>query len=194
MGQLSFFSAEAMPPEVTDLSGLLAGPGQMVTAGSGARISVVVDEMWRARAVARQIEEAGLPVEIARSEEGRRLVRTDVVPELSTLARSWTRGAVKSVPTTWVPGARELRMWALAAGYGENDGERFVLGLDAHAPESHPQLALALMRAGIAPTLIGTRGARPGLRIAGRRRLMRLAENIGEPPEDADPGLGWPRF
>lgn len=194
MGQLSFFSAEATPPAVTDLSGLLAGPGQMVSGGAGARISVVVDESWRARAVAELIEDAGLSVETTRSEEGRPLVRTSVVPELAALAREWTRGAVKAVPETWVPDARELRMWAVAAGYGEHDGDRFVLGLDPHAPDSHPQLALALLRAGIAPTLIGTRGPRPGLRIAGRRRLMRLAECIGEPPADAGPSLGWPRF
>jgi hypothetical protein len=194
VGQLSFFSAEATPPAVTDLSGLLAGPGQTVSSAAGARISVVIDEPWRARAVAQLIDEAGLLVEIARSEEGRQLVRTGVVPELSTLAREWTRGAVKAVPPTWVPDARELRMWAVAAGYGENGGERFVLGLDPHAPDTHPQLALALMRAGIAPTLIGTRGPRPGLRIAGRRRLLRLMESIGDPPPDADPDLGWPRF
>ena len=39
-----------------------------------------------------------------------------------------------------------------------------------------------MMRVGIAPTLIGTRGARPALRISGRRRLSRLVENVGEPP------------
>jgi len=194
VGQLSFFSAEATPPAVTDLSGLLAGPGQMVSVGAGARISVVVDEPWRAHAVAQLIEATGLLVEITRSEEGRPLVRTGVVPKLATLSREWTRGAVKAVPEGWVPDARELRMWAVAAGYGENGGERFVLGLDPHAPDSHPQLALALMRAGIAPTLIGTRGPRPGLRIAGRRRLSRLAESIGEPPAGAGPDLGWPRF
>ncbi len=166
----------------------------MVSFGAGARISVVVDEQWRARAVAQLIEEAELPAEITRSEEGRPLVRTGVAPELAALAREWTRGAVKAVPEMWVPDSRELRIWAIAAGYGEHDGERFVLGLDPHAPDSHPQLALALMRAGIAPTLIGTRGPRPGLRIAGRRRLMRLAECIGEPPADAGPSLGWPRF
>jgi len=192
VGQLSFFSAESVPPAVTDLSGLLAGPGQVVTSGGRARVSIVVDAAWRARAVAALMTECGLQAEITQSEEGRPLVRTQAVPDLAPLAAQWTLGAVKAVPPGWVPGPRELRIWALAAGYGENGGERFVLALDPHAPETHAQLAQSMMRAGIAPTLIGTRGANPGLRIAGRRRLMRLAENIGEPPADAELGIGWP--
>ncbi len=155
-------------------------------------MSIVVDAAWRARAVAALMTECGLQAEIAQSEEGHPLVRTQAVPDLAPLATQWTRGAVKAVPPGWVPGPRELRIWALAAGYGENGGERFVLALDPHAPETHAQLAQSMMRAGIAPTLIGTRGANPGLRLAGRRRLMRLAENIGEPPADAELGIGWP--
>jgi len=194
VGQLSFFSAESVPPAVTDLSGLLAGTGQVVTANSAARVSVVVAQSWRARAIAGFVEECGLAAEIVQSQEGHPLVRTETVLDLAPLASQWTKGAVKSVPHGWVPGPRELRIWALADGYGENDGERFVLGLDPHAPETHTPLSLALIRAGIAPTLIGTRGASPGLRITGRRRLTRLAENIGSPPAAADPDLGWPRF
>jgi len=48
------------------------------------------------------------------------------------------------------------------------------------------------MRIGIAPTLIGTRGARPALRIGGRRRLSRLVENVGEPPEAIEALPYWP--
>lgn len=192
MSQLSFFSAESVPPAVTDLSGLLAGTGQLVAAERRARISVVVAADWRARAVAAFIRECGLEAELTTSREGHPLVRTGSVPDLAPLASQWTKGAVKAVPTGWVPGPRELRVWALAAGYGENGGERFVLGLDPHAPDTHGPLAQSLMRAGIAPTLIGTRGAGPGLRIIGRRRLTRLAENIGSAPRDADPSCGWP--
>lgn len=194
MGQLSFFSAESVPPAVTDLSGLLAGPGQVVSSAGRARISAVVDAQWRARAVAAAIEECGLTPEITRSEEGRPLVRTEAVAELAALASQWTKGAVKAAPRGWVPGSRELRIWALAAGYGENDGERFVLGLDPHASDTHPALAESLMRAGIAPTLIGTRSSSPGLRISGRRRLTRLAENIGQAPSDIEPQVFWPTF
>ena len=192
VGQLSFFSAESVPPAITDLSGLLAGPGQVVTSGPGARVSVVVDAAWRTRPIAVLIEETGCSAEITTSDEGHPLVRTAVDEALAPLASQWTRGAIKSVPLGWVPGPRELRIWALAAGYGENGGERFVLGLDPRAPDTHAPLAQALIRAGIAPTMIGTRGANPGLRITGRRRLTRLAENIGEPPPDVDPAIGWP--
>ena len=88
------------------------------------------------------------------------------------------------MPPQWLPGPRELRAWTLAAGSPEAD--RYLLGLDPHAPDTHSPLASALMRVGIAPTLIGTRGARPALRISGRRRLSRLVENVGEPPGDVE--------
>ncbi|RRQ27951.1 hypothetical protein DK926_11305 [Rhodococcus sp. Eu-32] len=193
MNQLSFFSAESLPPSVTDLSGLLASTGHVVLSGAGARISVVVDDEWRADAISDLIAECGLVAEIGRSEEDRPLVRTASVAELSALASQWTKGAVKSMPPGWVPGARELRAWVLAAGRPEADGERYVLGLDPHAPDTHAPLAQALMRAGIAPTLIGTRGSMPGLRVTGRRRLSRLVENVGMPPRNDAARAGWPR-
>ena len=192
MSQLSFFSAEAMPPAITDLGGLLAATGQVVTSGGRARISIVVDAQWRAEAIAELIGQAGLEVEITRSDEGSPLVRTASVVDLRPLADQWTRGAVKAVPPGWVPSGRQLRVWALASGRGEAEGERFVLGLDPHAPDTHAPLAQALMRAGIAPTLIGTRGSGPGLRISGRRRLGRLVESIGEAPGNVDDRTGWP--
>ena len=68
-----------------------------------------------------------------------------------------------------------------------------TLGLDPHAPDTHSPLASALMRVGIAPTLIGTRGARPALRISGRRRLSRLVENVGEAPDGPEAAAAWPR-
>ena len=65
MSQLSFFSAESVPPAVSDLTGLLAAPGQVAVVGAGARLSVVVDRPWRAAALAEMIVEAGLEPEIA---------------------------------------------------------------------------------------------------------------------------------
>jgi hypothetical protein len=168
VSQLSFFSAESVPPAVADLTGVLAAAGQVVSVGSGARLSVVVDAVWRAAALADMMVAAGLKAEITR-----------------------TRGAVKTVPPAWLPGPRELRAWTLAAGTPEAD--RYLLGLDPHAPDTHSPLASALMRIGIAPTLIGTRGARPALRISGRRRLSRLVETVGDPPEGAEPQAAWPR-
>jgi hypothetical protein len=195
VSQLSFFSAESVPPAVADLTGILAAPGQAVLVGGGgqqaARLSVVVDRLWRAEALAEMINEAGLTAEIARTDEDSPLVRTAVDERLTPIAAAWTRGAVKTVPPQWLPGPRELRAWTLAAGYPEAD--RYLLGLDPHAPDTHSALASAMMRIGIAPTLIGTRGSRPALRISGRRRLLRLVENVGEPPVDTEAFSMWPR-
>jgi len=191
VSQLSFFSAASVPPAVSDLTGVLAAAGQIVTVGGGARLSVVVDLPWRAQALGQMIDEAGMTAEITQTEENTPLVRTAVDPRLRPMAAEWTRGAVKTVPPLWLPGPRELRAWILAAG--SPDADRYLLGLDPHAPDTHSPLASALMRIGIAPTLIGTRGSRPALRISGRRRLSRLVENVGEPPE-ADAALPyWPR-
>jgi len=191
VSQLSFFSAESVPPAVADLTGVLAAAGQVVTVGSGARLSVVVDTLWRATALAAMMTAAGLQAEITRTEEATPLVRTAVDSRLLGIAADWTRGAVKTVPSEWLPGPRELRAWTLAAGVPEAD--RYLLGLDPHAPDTHSALAAALMRVGIAPTLIGTRGARPALRISGRRRLLRLVENVGEPPDGAEALAAWPQ-
>jgi hypothetical protein len=192
VSQLSFFSAESVPPAVADLTGVLAAAGQVVMVGGGARLSVVVEELWRARALADMITEAGLDAEITRTEEDTPLVRTSVDVRLVGIATDWTRGAVKTVPPQWLPGPRELRAWTLAAGVPEAD--RYLLGLDPHAPDTHSPLASALMRVGIAPTLIGTRGSRPALRISGRRRLSRLVENVGEPPDEIEALSAWPRI
>jgi hypothetical protein len=191
VSQLSFFSAESVPPAVTDLTGVLAATGQIVVVGDGARLSVVVEQPWRAVALAEMIADAGLQPQIARTDEGTPLVRTDVDARLTGIAEQWTRGAVKTVPPSWLPGPRELRAWTLAAGTPEAD--RYLLGLDPHAPDTHSPLASAMMRVGIAPTLIGTRGSRPALRISGRRRLSRLVENVGEPPGDTEAFSQWPR-
>src|SRR5258708_3794342 len=76
VSQLSFFSAESVPPAVTDLTGVLAASGQVVLVGGGARLSVVVDQPWRADALAEMMAEAGLEAEIGRTDEDTPLVRT----------------------------------------------------------------------------------------------------------------------
>ncbi|MGB3772343.1 MAG: hypothetical protein WBF79_11085 [Rhodococcus sp. (in: high G+C Gram-positive bacteria)] len=192
MSQLSFFSAESTPPDATDLAGLLAAQGQAVASSGRTRISVVVDAQWRALAVADVIESCGFDAEITRTDEGRPLVRTAPIAELAPVASEWVRGAVKAVPDGWVPGPRALRAWVIASGRQEADGSRFALGLDPHAPDTHPLLAQSLMRAGIAPTIVGSHSTSPALRVTGRRRLGRLIENIGEPPAGALDAGGWP--
>jgi len=187
MRQLSLFSADTSAPAIADLAGLLAGAGQVALAlRGGARLSAVVEDSWRADLIAEMITECGFQAEVAQSGEGRPLVRTDVSPLLTRLALNWTRGAVKSVPTSFVPTSRALRMWAYATGRADGS-DRFFFGLDPHAPQTHDPLARSLMRAGMAATLVGARGSAPGLRITGRRRLSKLLDAIGEPPEAS----GW---
>ena len=86
VSQLSFFSAESVPPAVSDLTGVLAAAGQIVTVGSGARLSVVVDRRWRAAALAQMIDEAGMTAEIAETDEKTPLVRTAVDARLRPMA------------------------------------------------------------------------------------------------------------
>ncbi|MBT0567122.1 hypothetical protein [Williamsia sp. CHRR-6] len=190
MGQLSFFSAETDDPVLEDLSGLFAAHGQSMTSPAGSRVSIVVDEQWRADALVVEIVRCGVRAHVARSDEGSPMARTETSKQLDAFARSWIKGAVKTMPADWVPSPRALRIWAIAAGRREED--RYLLGLDPHAPDTHAPLATALMRAGIAPTLVGTRGPHPALRIAGRRRMNRLMESIGAPPDGERSHQYWP--
>jgi hypothetical protein len=188
VGQLSFFSAESRPPARGDLAGLLATAGQVVRIGARVRLSVIVDAPWRASAVAAAIEDTDLRAEVVETDNGTWLVRTDHVAELAALAAEWTTGAIKSVPAGWVPDDRQLRLWTLAAGRVEHGGDRFALGLDPTAPQTHVPLAGSLAELGLTATL-STREA--VLRITGRTRLARLAYHIGEPPPGG--GAHWPR-
>ena len=178
VSQLSFFSAGRCRPRSP------TSPGTRGSRPAGCRRGRGTSVGGRRRRLAgrrprRHDGRRRVAGEIARTDEETPLVRTAVDARLLPLAAQWTRGAVKTVPAAWLPGPRELRAWTLAAGAPEAD--RYLLGLDPHAPDTHSPLASALMRIGIAPTLIGTRGARPALRISGRRRLSRLVETVGNP-------------
>ncbi|MEO9329662.1 hypothetical protein [Gordonia aurantiaca] len=180
MGQLSFFSAETEQPAYSDLEGLLAAHGQAVRSESGTRVSIVVADRWRAEQIVDEMRAAALDADVTTSDEGTPLARTSPTHALDALHAAWSAGAVKAMPSGWVPSYRALRLWVIASGHF--DEGRYELGLDPHAPETHADLATALMRAGIAPTLVGTRGNSPALRISGHRRLARLHEYVGAPP------------
>jgi hypothetical protein len=190
VAQLSFFSADLVDPAVEDLAGILAAHGQLVTTAGATRVSVVVEDRWRATELAELVRACGIEAETGVSEEGRPLVRSAASAALGPLRASWTKGAVKTVPPGWVPGGRALRAWTLAAGRVDDAG--FVLGLDPHAVDTHLPLAAALSRAGLAATLLSARGGGPGLRVSGRRRLLRLAETVGVAPEGAAGAGAWP--
>ena len=186
---MSLFSAETEDPLIDDLAGLLAAQGQSVHTTMGARVSVVVDAAWRAETICADIRATGLDAEIVTSEEGHPLARTEANPRITALHRRWSSGAVKAMPDGWTPSPRALRLWVLGAGRPE--GTHYLLGLDPSAPDTHEPLATALMRVGIAPTLIGVRGGHPALRVSGRKRLRRLEETIGAPPHGCPDG-NWP--
>ncbi|MFL6240591.1 MAG: hypothetical protein ACJ735_13990 [Actinomycetes bacterium] len=192
-GQLSFFSADALPPSVADVEGLLAGPGQVVRRSDGARVSVVVVEEWRVQALVGALAVLGLDAELVPGAEGRTAVRTPFVSALLPVALRWTSGAVKLPPPGLQLDGPRLRWWALAAGRGDpaGKGEGYTLGLGASDEQAWPAVGAALAAAGVPGTFVGPRGDGPAYRIVGRRRLSRLRELVGEPPAGV-PAPAWP--
>jgi hypothetical protein len=208
VSQLSFFSADLTPPQVEDLGGLLAAHGQISHGRSGTRLSILLSDAWRAKALVREFRVRDVPVEVvsvaqaqaeglleANPEEGDAaasqassgvLLHSVRTAGLDELAARWTRGAVKSVPEGLTAGACFLRCWTLAAGRVDEAG--FVLGLDRHAPDTYERLAASCARAGLASAFIGARGGGPALRIVGHRRRTRLVELLGTAPPEAPPG------
>src|SRR5207244_10015237 len=96
--QLSLFGVEAGPPVPEDLEGLLAGPGQVVRMGGTARVSVVVDELWRAQVLHAELRTRGLAVSCVSTVEQHIGVRTAYSSTLAALGTAWLRGAVKVPP------------------------------------------------------------------------------------------------
>lgn len=185
------FSAQASAAGPADLAGLLCAHGQVLGFGrpTAARVSIVLTERWRAVEIARACRERGLATERGCTEEEHYWVRTAFVAGLLPLVTRWTKGAVKAVPEGWQLGGAALRLWTVAAGAPHGRG--YVLGLDPHAPGTHAPLAATLAATGLAVTPLSPRSGGPALRVSGRRRISRLAELVGEPPQTAPTGL-WP--
>jgi hypothetical protein len=185
VAQLSFYSAEANQPHAGDLAGLLCCQGQLAEfARTAARLTLPVDEPWRARAVARALAERGVDATRTITEEGTHGVRTAFRADLLSLAEEWTKEGEKFAPSGLTLDGGALRLWVLAAGSWL--GGSYLLGLDPDAPGTYDTVRGALGNAGLPATLQGA-----GLRISGRRRLGRLAELVGRPPsEDAE--AHWP--
>ncbi|MFW0789414.1 hypothetical protein [Gordonia sp. CPCC 205333] len=190
MSQIAMFSADTDEPALADVAGLLAANGQSVHTATGARVSVVVADQWRADVLVAELTAAGLESETVHSDEGSPMARTLPTPRLTALHRSWSTGAVKTVPPGWIPTPRAIRLWVIAGGHRE--GARYLLALDPHAPDTHPHLATALMRVGIAPIIVGARGGSPALCVTGKRRLTRLSETIGPAPTQPGATSNWP--
>ena len=191
VSQLSLFSADARPPRVSDLAGLLCGPGQIVRFGAGdqARLSIVLPDPARALALAAACAATGITMGTVQTESGATALRSAFRCDLVELARAWTNGAVKTVPAGWQLDGPVLRLWALAAGRPDDRGG-YLLALDPHAQQTHQALVAAATRAGISPARVG-RGT--ALRISGTRRVQRLVELVGPVPPRAD-RADWPRY
>ncbi|GAA5129470.1 hypothetical protein [Haloechinothrix salitolerans] len=200
MAQLSFYSADASQPGVADLAGVLCAHGRIVSfASSAARLSIVVDEPWRATALREEFAVRGVTATLTTADCGSPLVRTAFRSDLLGLATAWTGDGAKRVPDDFLLTGAVLRLWALAAGARErHDGKRrsgFLLGLDADEQGTHEPLLRALRQAGLLSmssrgSVVGVRTDTPAVRVAGRARLRRLVELVGDAPIAAEPA--WP--
>ncbi|EME64249.1 hypothetical protein [Amycolatopsis decaplanina] len=186
-GTISLFSAEASGPGLADLAGVLCGPGRMTGFGrTAARLSAVVDEPWRAGALARECRRRGAEAQVSAAECGRPLVRTPFRVDLLPLEQRWNRGEGKVLPEGFRLDGAMLRMWALAAGSPQGNG--YLLALDPEAPETHERLIAALAQLGVPAK--AQKGEDSLLRVTGRRRLAHVLELIGDAPAGAEPA--WP--
>jgi hypothetical protein len=189
--QLSLFGSEAAPPSLADLAGLLAGPGQVVRMGGTARVSVVVEDRWRAAVLVHEMRTRGLSATCVSTVEENLGVRTPYSALLAPLAQIWLVGAVKRPPKGFALDGRRVRLWMAAAG--TRDSLEVVLRIGRCEENVPVLLQRAIASLGLPSEIVGTasRTSGPGLRISGRRRLNRLAEVVGDPPRQAPEGA-WP--
>lgn len=189
MSQLSFYSAEALPPSLDDLDGLLAGPAHATLTEGGARVSVLVAEPWRSAALLAALERVGLVGEVVTTSDEETVVRTPVTPDLVALAERWTSGAVKLPPAGLALDGARLRWWCMASGSQDRHG--YCLGLGPHDEEAWAPIGSALSSAGIAAVFLPEGGGGPAYRVVGVKRLRRLGELVGGAPPEAPDG-SWP--
>ncbi|WP_375484649.1 hypothetical protein [uncultured Jatrophihabitans sp.] len=185
MTQYSLFGAEASAPTLHDLDGLLLAGGQWVRSAAGARLSVVVADAWRADALAATFGELGVGGEdaVVSSTTGVG-VRTAFSAELVPLAARWTRGANQGLPAAFELGPGGLRLWAIAAGRRDEAG--YLLATPAPSASGsdriHSAAGAQLSRLGVAAMALSQQPG-PGWRVTSVRRLRRLVELLGEPPD-----------
>lgn len=188
MTQFSLFGAAAANPALDDLDGVLLAGGRWVRSGSTARLSVVVAERWRADALVEAFAALGVAGADAVVEaEGGLGVRTGFVAELAASAVRWTHGANEGPPADFVLSPGGLRLWAVAAGRGDDLG--YLLATAAPDDPVHMVGGAQLSRLGVAAVSIGPRGG-PGWRVTSAKRLRRLVELLGDAPAGA--AGDWP--
>lgn len=184
--QFSLFGAETAEPHRRDLDGLLLAGAQWVRNTDAARLSVLVEPGWRDEALRQEFEHRQLPAEVVDAEGHLRAVRTGFRADLRAEADRWARGAGQRVPADLQLGPAGLRLWAIAAGRPDEHGG-YVLGTPEASSELHRRAGAQLARWGFGA--IGVVRS-PGWRIVGQRRVVRLAELVGERPAGA--GRAWP--
>jgi hypothetical protein len=187
---LSLFGVEARPASPLDFEGLLAGGGQVVRMGGTARVSIVVEDAWRARALLAEAGGRGLAAACEPATvEGHIGFRTAYSSALAPLGSAWLRGAVKHPPAGFALDGRRLRLWVIAAG-APDGAVAFTLKLGLSDEPVWGIIGAALAAAGLPAVLLGPRAGGPAFRIVGRRRLARLAEMVGDAPHGTPAG-GW---
>jgi hypothetical protein len=187
--QFSLFGAQATEPVLDDLDGVLLGGGHWARLGGTARLSIVVTDMWRAVALVTEFTARDVAAQTAGVEPAHQgfVARTAFCAVLSPQAGRWTRGANQGVPAGLALTAGGLRLWAIAAGRA--DGAGYLMSTAAAGDAVHLIAGAQLARLGLAAVSLTHRPG-PGWRITSVKRLRRLAELLGEPPEGADDD--WP--
>ncbi len=185
MSQFSLFGAAAAEPTLDDLDGILLAGGHWVRALGGARLSVVVADEWRATALAAEFVVRGVgdeeePIVAAEAGYG---VRTAFSGRLVPAASRWSRGANEGPPPGLVLTAGGLRLWAIAAGRRDDVG--YLLATAAPDDAMHLAGGAQLSRLGLAAVSIAVRGG-PGWRITSAKRIRRLGELLGAPPDGGE--------
>lgn len=187
--QFSLFGAEAEDPALADLDGLVLAGGDWVRTerNAAARLSVLVDDCWRAEALAAELLDRGLGSDTAEAPGGLIAVRTEITEQLVDPAARWLVGATHRVPADLALSASGLRLWAIATGRLTESG--YLLGMSDPDGPLHRAAGGQLARLGVTAVDVRMRGA-PGWRVTSARRLRRLAELIGRQPDGA--GGNWP--
>ncbi|MCA1825135.1 MAG: hypothetical protein LC640_12965, partial [Frankia sp.] len=134
-------------------------------------------------------EGLGLGGDTAPAAGGGVSVRTCFAEPLLALANRWSARGGKTAPAGLVLDGARLRWWSLAAGSAAPG--RYLLGLGAQDEQVWGPVGAALAGAGLPATFLGPRADGPAYRLTGQRRLERLRELVGEPP-DGVPASGWP--
>lgn len=183
MSQFSLFGAAAAEPTLADLDGVLLAGGWWVRVEGVARLSVVVEDRWRATALVEEFALRGVEAEpdeaIVDAEAGFG-VRTGFHATLNPLANRWSRGANVDPPADFVLSAGGLRLWAIAAGRRDDVG--YLLATALPDDRVHTAGGSQLSRLGLAAVSLAARGG-PGWRITSAKRIRRLGELLGPAPE-----------